>query len=77
MLDKFVHGSNCQTGPSFLKLEVLEFSSAFLKNVFFKSEKKKPMEKDSGYFWNIVSLQGVLTVKKIKKEEGHKKGRHD
>ena len=40
MLDKFVHGSNCQTGPSFLKLEVLEFSSAFLKNVFFKSEKK-------------------------------------
>ena len=40
MLDKFVHGSNCQTGPSFLKLEVLEFSSAFLKNVFFKSKKK-------------------------------------
>lgn len=35
------------------------------------------MEKDSGYFWNIISLQGVLTVKKIKKEEGHKKGRHD
>lgn len=57
MFDEFIHGSNCQTGHSFLKLEVLEFSSAFLKNVFFKrKKKKKPMEKDSGYFWNVFSL---------------------
>ena len=50
MFDEFIHGSNCQTSHSFLKLEVLEFSSAFLKNVFFKSKKKKKNANGEG-FW--------------------------
>lgn len=71
ILDKFVHGNNCQTGHSLLMLEVLEFWSAFSQRICFSKSKKYHGEVS----WILEMWFPYSRVTTVKKKRGRVGGR--